>query len=261
MLDPLKPILILPEVLDQEKWYGGKHQYMDHEGHVFLFVGNSQADSGAQYNTNLVADPKEIKSYWDFLNPKWKGKMEARDLKTPGPGSGVMRFFYHNPGLGPNFIKRLFSEMDMTLYGNLRQGTDWLATGKFAICFFCEFEQARAQGLPVNTFGALKEGAGLTIGDGALALLKDSAHPNAAKVFINWFLSREGQLTLQKEAAKFPLDAIDSRRVDIPKDHVPRVNRRLPGFPYLDIDVPERRDNRVWQKVWAEAIEEAAKKK
>jgi iron(III) transport system substrate-binding protein len=258
VIEPMKSVLMLPDILDQQNWYGGKHQYMDHEGYVFLFVANSQAESAVQYNSKSV-DPKEIRSYWDFLNPKWKGKIEARDVRTPGPGNGVMRFFYHTPDLGPNFIKRLFTEMDITLYRDLRQGADWLATGKFAICFFCEIRQANEQGLPVAAFGALKEGAGVSVGDGALALLKDSAHPNAAKVFVNWFLSREGQLVFQNEAAKFPNDAVDSRRVDIPKDRVPGDRRRLPELQYLDIDTPERRDNGPPMKIFVEALEEAKK--
>jgi iron(III) transport system substrate-binding protein len=259
VLEPIKSVLLLADVIDQQNWYGGKHQYMDHEGYVFLFVANSQAESAVQYNTKLV-DPREIKSYWDFLNPKWKGRMQSRDVRTPGPGNGVMRFFYHNPELGPKFIKRLFSEMEITLYRELRQGADWLAAGKFAICFFCEIRQASEQGLPVAAFGALKEGAGVSVGDGALALLKDSDHPNAARLFVNWFLSREGQLTFQKEAAKFPNDAVDSRRIDIPKDHVPGDRRRVPGYQYLDIDTPERRDNGPPMKIFLEALEESRAK-
>jgi ABC-type Fe3+ transport system substrate-binding protein len=258
VLEPIRSALMLPDILDQQNWYGGKHQYMDHEGHVFLFVANSQAESAVQYHTKSV-DPTEIKSYWDFVNPKWKGKMEARDVRTPGPGNGVMRFFYHTPELGPSFIKRLFSEMEITLYRDLRQGADWLATGKFAICFFCEIRQASEQGLPVAAFGALKEGAGVSVGDGALALLKDSVHPNAAKLFLNWFLSREGQFLFQTEVAKFPNDAVDSRRIDIPKDHVPKDRRRVAGFRYLDIDTPERRDNGPAMKIFLEALESARK--
>jgi iron(III) transport system substrate-binding protein len=258
VLEPIKSVLVLPDVLDQQNWYGGKHQYMDHEGYVFLFVANSQSESAVQYNSKLV-DPKEISSYWDFLNPKWKSKMEARDVRTPGPGNGVMRFFYHNSELGPKFIRRLFSEMDITLYRELRQGADWLATGKFAICFFCEIRQATEQGLPVAAFGALKEGAGVSVGDGALTLLKDSAHPNAAKLFLNWFLSRDGQLAFQTAAAKFPNDAVDSRRIDIPKDHVPSDRRRVSGYQYIDIDTPERRDNGPPMKIFLEALEETKK--
>ena len=76
-----------------------------------------------------------------------------------------MKFFYYNPELGPTFIRRLFSEMDITLFRDTRQSIDWLATGRFSLCFFCypdEIAQAQKQGLPVDEFGYMKEGAALT---------------------------------------------------------------------------------------------------
>lgn len=122
--DPIKPALILPEVVDESGWRQGKHRYADPEAeHVFIFQGVPQTGS-AYYNTDVV-NPKEFKSLWDFVNPKWKGKIEARDISDGGTGSGAMRF-YHHPDLGPAFIKRLFGEMGVTLFRDRRLGTDWL---------------------------------------------------------------------------------------------------------------------------------------
>ena len=71
-LDPLKPALMLPEVVDESKWWEGRHDYLDKErNYIFSFNGVSRVD--VVYNKELV-DPKELKSYWDLLNPKWKGK-------------------------------------------------------------------------------------------------------------------------------------------------------------------------------------------
>ncbi len=260
MLDPIKPALILPEVLDQTKWYEGKHTYADPEGqYVFVYVGS--ATYGAiNYNTKLV-DGKEFKSYWDFLDPKWKGKIEARDVRRPGPGSGNMRFFYHHPNIGPSFIKRLFSEMEITLFRDYRQGPDWLATGKYAICFFCDVDVLKRQGLPVDTFGpkVFKEGGGLVQQFGTLALLSHAPHPNAAKVFINWLLSSRGQISLQKRLAQAESPA-DSLRIDIPKDGVPYESRRLEGVKYLDTGRPEWIDMKPIIKVVNSALKSAAKK-
>ncbi len=75
-LDPIPPALILPEVLDESKWWRGKHQYIDQENqYIFLFEGTVQG-GGISYNKNLV-DPAEFKSFWDLLQPKWKGKIVA----------------------------------------------------------------------------------------------------------------------------------------------------------------------------------------
>ena len=71
--DPIKPTLMLPEVLDESKWWGGKHLYKDEEKQ-YIFASDLTVLTSFAYNTQLV-DPKEIKSYWDFLHPKWRGKI------------------------------------------------------------------------------------------------------------------------------------------------------------------------------------------
>jgi len=83
-LDPLKPLLILPEVTDTSKWYGNEHRYADPEGkYIFSFIG-SASNAQLAYNTKMV-DPKEFKSYWDTVNPKWKGNRFPRPARH-GPG-------------------------------------------------------------------------------------------------------------------------------------------------------------------------------
>jgi iron(III) transport system substrate-binding protein len=258
-LDPIKPVLILPEVVDQSKWYLKKHQYSDPEGqYVFNYVG-SATYGAVNYNTKLV-DAKDFKSYWDLLNPKWKGKIEARDIREAGPGAGNTRFFYYHPDLGPSFIRKLFGEMDATLFRDFRQGPDWLATGKFAICFFCDVDILKQQGLPVDTFGprVFKEGGGLVQQFGTLALVNRAPHPNAAKVFINWLLSRNGQIALQRRTVNGESPA-DSLRIDIPKEEVPFQSRRLQGIKYLDTGKPEWIDMKPIIEVVNEALKAAGK--
>ena len=49
-LDPLKPALMLPEVVDESKWWQGKHQYVDKEGaYVFTFNGTLRVDVVSQH--------------------------------------------------------------------------------------------------------------------------------------------------------------------------------------------------------------------
>jgi len=258
-LDPIKPALILPEVTDQSKWYLKKHQYSDPEGqYVFNYVG-SATYGAVNYNTKLV-DVKDFKSYWDLLNPKWKGKIEARDIREAGPGAGNTRFFYYHAELGPSFIRKLFGEMEVTLFRDFRQGPDWLATGKYAICFFCDVDVLKQQGLPVDTFGprVFKEGGGLVQQFGTVALLNRAPHPNAAKVFINWLLSRSGQIALQKRTMNAESPA-DSLRTDIPKDEVPLLQRRLPDIKYVDTGKPEWIEMKPIIDVVNEALKAAGK--
>ena len=259
MLDPIKPVLILPEITDPTLWYQQKHHYADkQQEYMFNYVGSATYGS-VSYNTQLV-NPKEFKSYWDLLDPKWKGKIVARDIRTPGPGSGNARFFFYHPELGAPFIRKLFGEMDITLFRDYRQGPDWLAVGKYAICFSCDVDVLQNQGLPVRTFGAgvFKEGGAIVQQFGSLALLNQAPHPNAAKVFINWLLSRQGQIALQKSLATGESPA-DSMRIDIPKDDVPLLVRRREGVNYLDATDPKWSSSRPVQKVMNEALKAAGK--
>jgi ABC-type Fe3+ transport system substrate-binding protein len=152
--------------------------------------------------------------------------------------------------------------MDVTLYRDGRLATDWLAGGKFALCFFCnDTDAAKRQGLPVDSFrDVLKEGAGLYQQAGSITLGNRAPHPNAAKVFINWFLSPEGQYAFQKVSFKSQSSAPDSLRIDIPKDHVLPDDRREEGVKYMDMDTPERIDMKPVVEVFSEALSKAGKK-
>ena len=253
-LTPIEPFLILPEVRDQTKWLQGKHKYVDPEGKfIFAFVGSGGGVEIA-YNTQLVS-PKEFRSYWDLLNPKWKGKIVATDPRLGGQDTPVLFFYYHST-LGPEFMRRLYGEMDVTLSRDYRQPIDWLAAGKFAICMPCnarETERAMKQGLPVGQILDLKEGGTLTSGGGTISLLQNMPHPNAAKVFVNWLLSREGQIAYQTR------DGSDSLRIDIPKQDVLKENRRVDGVEYFDGDDPKFSDRRPADKLLNEILSKTPK--
>jgi ABC-type Fe3+ transport system substrate-binding protein len=59
--------------------------------------------------------------------------------------------------------------------------------------------------------------------------------PNAARVFINWFLSRKGQTALQRSNDLYGELPPDSRRIDIPKETLPAENRLVEARKYLDV--------------------------
>jgi iron(III) transport system substrate-binding protein len=242
-LDSIKSTLILPEVLDETKWNEGKHRYTDPEQrHIFVYIANPSS-SGFYYNTNLV-NPKEFKSYWGLVAPKWKGKYVSQEPTSTGLGGGL-QFMYYHPELGPEFIKRLFGDLQPTLGRDRRQITDWLAQGRYALCVGCrETTRAKSQGLPVDELDNVdwKEGLELTTGGGSMSLIKGGPNPNAAKVFVNWFLSRRGQIALQKYNDLYGEDAPNSRRMDIPKDMLVATNRMIPGKRYFDVSDPKYAD-------------------
>jgi iron(III) transport system substrate-binding protein len=236
-LDPITPLFLFPEITDQSKWFTGKHIYADPDNrYLFLFEGSVSGGATIYVNTRYV-NTAEFKSYWDLLQPKWKGKILFMDPKSSSLGLNAATSLFNDPDLGPEFLKRLFAEMDVAISGNRRQGTDWLSSGKYYICFACrDTEMAIKQGLPVGEVDplSLKEGAN-EIGGGSssvLAFLNKAPHPNAAKVFINWFLSRQGQILWQRVMNKVVVEGSDSMRIDVPKDDVLADSKRMPGRNY-----------------------------
>lgn len=200
------------------------------------------------YNTKLV-NPADFKSYWDLLKPKWKGKMVAVDLAIRSTGATLV-FFYHTPELGPKFLRQLFGEMELTMSREPRQITDWVATGRYAASLlgpvgWLNMPDAQRAGLPVAWFGSgsFAEGFPLSSGSGNASLFKDRPHPNAARLALNWLLSRERQIAYQKYYLKYA-DGRDSMRVDIPKDDVPDYKRREDGGKFLPVDSHEWMDTK-----------------
>jgi len=243
ILDSVRAALILPEVTDESKWWFGQHQYVDPEKrYIFVYVGN--VNQYISYNTKFV-QPGEIRSYWDFLHPKWKGRILSRDPKISGSQRIGLRMIYYSPELGAEFIRRLYGETDITITQEMRQATDWLGAGKFAICFFCsEIPKAKMQGVPVDEFDSAqwKEVRAISTGNqGSVVLLTQQPHPNAARLFVNWLLSREGQIAFQR-TANTPTNSEESMRSDIPKDVVRKELRRVDGVKYLLADNPQYMD-------------------
>ena len=248
---PIRPQLILPEVVDEVNWWKGKHKFLDDES-KYVFVFNAQAAPYFTYNTKLV-NPSEIKSYWDLLDPKWKGKLLMVDPTSSAAGNGLRLVFY-SPELGPKFLRRLLTEMEPGVSRDIRQIVDWLSVGKYAIGVFTNPRRlrvfaAKQQGLPIDRFETthFKEGVLLASVTGNVGVMEKAPHPNAARVILNWLLSREGQLAYQKYVIA------DSLRIDIPKDDVPPGIRRSEGVKYVIADTPDRLDLTPILKVVKEA--------
>lgn len=255
--DPIRPVLILPEVVDETLWFNKKFYFADPQGEHILINDGTAESSFIAYNTKLV-QPEEFRSYLDLLNAKWKGKIVAHDPRRSGGGGGSTRFLYYSPKFGPNFLFRLFSEMDIRIGADERQMMDWLATGKYSLYLFPSSgdpAKAKQQGLPVDEITHIREGASMHSGAGGIALMNRAPHPNAAKLYINWFLSREGQTAWQKSNDR------NSLRTDIRKDYISDWRSRVPkeGEDYIFLALPQYASRDPIRKVITEALRKAGK--
>jgi ABC-type Fe3+ transport system substrate-binding protein len=75
-LDPIGPALMLAEVKDVSKWLDSKHHYNDIDNQYVCPRGLPVALTRVQPK---ISRPKKLTSYWDLLDPKWKGKITLKD--------------------------------------------------------------------------------------------------------------------------------------------------------------------------------------
>lgn len=229
--EPLEPVLILPEILDARNWYGGVIHWGTKERtviHMDAYPNNNLA-----VNTDLIR-PDEIKSYYDILNPKWKGRIVMNDPTIPGSGIksfSVLAFAI----LDLDFFRQL-ARLEPAVVRDQNLQVNWLAQGKYAIAFapippvVNEFKDAGAR----IDYVLPKEGTYFSRDGGGVVLVNRAPHPNAAKVFINWLMSKEG-LTIMSRAY-----GAHSARVDVPTEGIPAVSLRQPGVKYfMDADTKE----------------------
>jgi ABC-type Fe3+ transport system substrate-binding protein len=245
-LQPIRPVLVLPEILDTAAWFKGKLWFADKED-KFIPMWRAVPYTAACVNTNLVK-ATELKSYWDLLQPKWKGKIVSQDLRV-GSARNQMYTLYARKDLGPEYLKRLYSEMDVTLSRNLPQIADWVAGGKFAIAIGgVDCDDLAAKGLPVVPIH-LEGVAAVGAGTDPASWLASSPNTNAAKVFLNWILSRDGQTQFQK------LTRENSLRVDIPKEGIVNPFSILdPKREYLFTGLEEYKDKINEFRPWLESL-------
>ena len=140
------------------------------------------------YNTRMVKRNEVPRSDEDFLNPKWKGKI-GMDHTKPEWFAWKLKRMGEEKGMA--YMKKLGAQ-ELRLYAGLTIITSLLAAGEFPLVlntYVHNAEDAKRKGAPVDwvaqepVFTKFQP-----IGVGARA-----AHPNAAKLFVEFMLSEEGQ--------------------------------------------------------------------
>lgn len=225
IFDPLEPALVLPEAMDPKAWWKGRLDWVDADRTAVAFVAYPKATLGI--NNNLVK-PEEIKSYRDLLNPKWKGKMVMNDPTVAGTGQKFPAVV-GDQIMGWDYIREL-AKQEPVIIRDQRLQVEWLAHGKYAIAVnpddppMTEFIKV---GAPISRLTP-QEGTYVASGYGNVALINRAPHPNAAKLFVNWLLSKEGQTIFCRTYG------VQSGRVDIIVEGLDPLVVRDPKMKYFD---------------------------
>jgi iron(III) transport system substrate-binding protein len=231
-LDPIEPVLILPEVTNLKNWRDNKHHYSDaEEKYNLVFLG--QTSPVLAYTPGLK--PDELDGLDELLAPKWKGRIIVNDPVPPGAGHSFGRWLWRvlGPEKATDYLKKLRAQAG-AVDRDLRRQLEWVAQGRYDILVApgtSQLEQLLEQGIKIGVVAEVKgtggwAGTWLTSGPGTAMLINKAPHPNAAAVFINWLLSKEGQTKYSVAT-----NAV-SRRVDISTDHLPNYMVPAQGKKY-----------------------------
>jgi iron(III) transport system substrate-binding protein len=176
---------------------------------------------GIAVNTNMVPESEEPKSWKDLTDPKWKGKILSDEMTVPSGGQSW--FAVMLDAFGEDFHKAL-AKNDLQYDRSIRDKAKRVARGEFAFSIpFNLAELSELQGLPVK--GVIpEEGAPYT--PISVAMIKGGAHPNAARLFINYLLSPEGQLHFAKDGLAISTGGMEDM---VPKELHWRVFAKLLG--------------------------------
>lgn len=212
--DPIRPALILPEVLDNSKWLGGFEAGFMDKGKTYGYAFTLNVQKTVFVNHDLIPE-SHLRKLEDLLDPSWKGKIAFYDPRTRGPGGSI--FTLLRKLMGDENLKRLIVDQGTVITQDSRQLSEWVVRGRYPIGIGVTVsEVARFQnegvGLNVKWFRLPVEN--VTPSWGGVYLMNRAPNSHAAKAFINWLLRRDAQTVWAK------LGQVNSRRLDV-----------LPGDP------------------------------
>ena len=207
IVQPLAPLIFMPEANDRSKgfyydkgpiWSDADRQFCQYvalEANVNIgeFYYNSQKVSQAEIDS--------LKSWKDLLDPKWKGRIVIGDVATGEAATDRTRLWM---AVGQSWFDTLIRTQapKIVAYGDERTYADGVARGDFQVAIFppgtASLQAAMTAKLPVARLErTLTEGAPHT-GAQRMCVMDHPQHPNAAKLFANWMLMKDGQAALNQ---------------------------------------------------------------
>ena len=233
--DSVRSAIFRPDVLGDQNWAGGfDGPFVDQEK-KFAFAFEYEVRHAFAINTDLVADG-EIKTVQDLLKPKFKGTMIFMDPRTGHNYQPMTALRLAQPDRGEQLIKQLMVDQGPTFTRDTRQVIEGLARGRYPVGLGIDtvvLKEFADQGLAKNIKQLDLAEVDFVYGNG-VHLFNRAPHPNAAKLFINWLLSKEGQTIWSRNTGS------NSRRTDVPPVNHEAVP--APGKKYYESGKEENFD-------------------
>jgi ABC-type Fe3+ transport system substrate-binding protein len=211
-LDPLKPVFMLPDVVDSSKWLNGVERRFTDIGGTHVFAYSASLAGVVYVNRDFVPD-KDLSTFDQLLDARWRGKIAWIDPTSPSGGQSAAGHLALVRG--EEFLTKLLKQ-DVVLTKDLRQAAEWVVRGTYPIVLGANppyFKPFQDQGLGKNIKALATESEdGVRAALRMVGIINKAPHPNAAKLYINWLLSKDAQLTLAKSTTE------NSARLDVKTD-------------------------------------------
>ena len=158
------------------------------------------------FNTELVKQGTEPKTYDDLLDPRWNGRMAWSSSASTSAGPGFVGTVLREMGqqAGRAYLEKLARQQITGLNVAARQVLDQVIGGEFAIglqIFNHHTVISAAKGAP-SAWIAMEPA---TASPSVAAVVKGAPHPNAGKLLLEFLVSEEGQ-RLYRAADYMPAD-------------------------------------------------------
>jgi iron(III) transport system substrate-binding protein len=230
--DPVRPLIVLPEAQEDSGWEGGfERGFAVVKDRALTYGFSANRGGGVTINTDVVK-PDEVKGLTSLLDAKWKGKLLLADVRTMGDTFWPMTSARLN--LGDDIIKKLFVDQEPVLTRDTRQLVEFMVRGRHPIALGVNpllLKQFQRQGLGKNLKILHFPEMDTVNFASTLWLVNRAPHPSAAKLFVNWLLTKEGQVHWSREAET------NSRRVGVEPGNPDLVVPR--GVKLFQVDAEE----------------------
>jgi iron(III) transport system substrate-binding protein len=178
------------------------------------------------YNTKLVAKAEAPKNWEDLLNPRWKGKLGMDDEEYFWY-AGMLKHWGQERG--KKYMEGL-AKQELQFRNGHALLADLVSAGEIPVAVVVypdQIEQMKAKGQQVEW---VKTSDPVLVNMAPVGVAAKAPHANAAKLFMNYSISKEGQDILQKARRA-------SARLDV-TPLVPDMDPRKLKLVPLDPEIP-----------------------
>lgn len=162
---------------------------------------------GILVNTDLVRPEDEPRSWLDLADPKWKGRILSDDVRAPGGGfvwfSATLRAF------GEDYERKMAAQ-GIVFSRDPTSDQQRVARGEYPLRIpqsFAGYSLIAGQGLPIKLISPT-EGASYV--EFVWGLMKHAPHPNAARLFMNFYLTAQEQLNYANNGLYPTVQGVDA---------------------------------------------------